>query len=53
MNARFVSIAELGGAPSVAVVIDVMRAFTVAAWAFARGAENVVLAGTLDDRNSH
>jgi 2-phosphosulfolactate phosphatase len=49
MNARFVSIAELGGAPSVAVVVDVMRAFTVAAWVFARGAEKVVLAGTLDD----
>ena len=37
MNARFVGIAELDRAPSVAVVVDVMRAFTVAAWAFARG----------------
>lgn len=49
MDARFVSIAELSEGPSVAVVIDVMRAFTVAAWAFARGAEKVVLAGTLDE----
>jgi 2-phosphosulfolactate phosphatase len=49
MEARFVGIAELAGAPSVAVVVDVMRAFTVAAWAFARGAEKVVLAATLDE----
>jgi 2-phosphosulfolactate phosphatase len=49
MDVRFVGIAELAGAPSVAVVVDVMRAFTVAAWAFARGAERVVLAGTLDE----
>jgi 2-phosphosulfolactate phosphatase len=49
MDARFVGIAELAGAPSVAVVVDVMRAFTVAAWVFARGAEKVVLAGTLDE----
>jgi 2-phosphosulfolactate phosphatase len=49
MDARFVRIAELAEAPSVAVVVDVMRAFTVAAWAFARGAEKIVLAGTLDE----
>jgi 2-phosphosulfolactate phosphatase len=49
MNARFLGIPELREAPSVAVVIDVMRAYTVAAWAFARGAEKIVLAGTLDD----
>jgi hypothetical protein len=49
MDARFVGIAELAGAPPVAVVVDVMRAFTVAAWAFARGAEKIVLAGTLDE----
>lgn len=49
MEARFVSIGELTEAPSVAVVVDVMRAFTVTAWAFARGAEKVVLAGTLDE----
>jgi 2-phosphosulfolactate phosphatase len=49
MDARFVGIAELAASPSVAVVVDVMRAFTVAAWAVARGAEKVVLAGTLDE----
>ena len=49
MDARFIGIAELTGAPSVAVVVDVMRAFTVAAWAFDRGAQKVVLAGTLDE----
>jgi 2-phosphosulfolactate phosphatase len=49
MDARFVGIAELAAAPSVAVVVDVMRAFTAAAWAFTRGAEKIVLAGTLDE----
>jgi 2-phosphosulfolactate phosphatase len=49
MDARFVGIAELAEVPSVAVVVDVMRAFTVAAWAFDRGAEKVVLAGSLDE----
>ncbi|MFH8786966.1 2-phosphosulfolactate phosphatase [Streptomyces roseoverticillatus] len=46
MNPRFVGIPELTEIPSVAVVIDVMRAFTVAAWAFARGAERIVLASS-------
>ncbi|WNF30960.1 2-phosphosulfolactate phosphatase [Streptomyces sp. C11-1] len=32
-----------------AVVVDVMRAFTVAAWAFGLGAEKIVLAGSLDE----
>ncbi len=49
MEARFLGAAELAEAPSVAVVVDVMRAFTVAAWAFARGAEKIVLAGSLDE----
>ncbi len=49
MNARFVGIPELREAPTVAVVVDVMRAFTVAAWAFAQGAEKIVLAESLDD----
>ncbi|WP_338059578.1 2-phosphosulfolactate phosphatase [Streptomyces deccanensis] len=49
MNSRFVGIPELLEVPSVAVVIDVMRAFTVAAWAFAQGAEKIVLAESLDD----
>lgn len=49
MDHHFVGIPELSGVPRVAVVIDVMRAFTVAAWAFARGAERIVLAGTVDE----
>ncbi|WUS28689.1 2-phosphosulfolactate phosphatase [Streptomyces sp. NBC_01255] len=49
MDARFVGIADLVEAPSVAVVIDVMRAYTVAAWAFAQGAEKIVLAESLDE----
>ncbi|WSJ90619.1 2-phosphosulfolactate phosphatase [Streptomyces sp. NBC_01304] len=49
MDSRFLGIPELAEAPSVAVVIDVMRAYTVAAWAFARGAEKIVLAETLDE----
>ncbi|WP_432489504.1 2-phosphosulfolactate phosphatase [Kineococcus sp. SYSU DK018] len=49
MDARFVGIADLAETPSVAVVVDVMRAYTVAAWAFARGADKIVLAESLDD----
>ncbi|WP_328459458.1 2-phosphosulfolactate phosphatase [Streptomyces sp. NBC_00448] len=49
MKARFLGIPDLAEVPSVAVVVDVMRAFTVAAWAFARGAEKIVLAGSLDE----
>lgn len=49
MDARFLGIAELAEVPPVAVVVDVMRAFTVAAWAFARGAERIVLAESLDE----
>ncbi|THA62621.1 2-phosphosulfolactate phosphatase [Streptomyces sp. A0958] len=49
MDARFLGIADLAAPPPVAVVVDVMRAYTVAAWAFARGAEKIVLAGSLDE----
>ncbi|MFI6277765.1 2-phosphosulfolactate phosphatase [Streptomyces sp. NPDC050988] len=49
MDTRFLGIADLVETPSVAVVVDVMRAFTVAAWAFAQGAERIVLAESLDD----
>ncbi|MFJ9638983.1 2-phosphosulfolactate phosphatase [Streptomyces sp. NPDC101178] len=49
MKAQFLGIPELTEVPSVAVVVDVMRACTVAAWAFARGAEKIVLAESLDE----
>ncbi|MEU4955418.1 2-phosphosulfolactate phosphatase [Streptomyces lavendulae] len=49
MDARFLGIPDLAETPSVAVVVDVMRAYTVAAWAFARGAEKIVLAGSLGE----
>ncbi|MFJ6352442.1 2-phosphosulfolactate phosphatase [Streptomyces sp. NPDC092046] len=49
MDHHFVGIPELTGVPRVAVVIDVMRAFTVAAWAFSRGVERIVLAETVDE----
>ncbi|MCA2222920.1 2-phosphosulfolactate phosphatase [Nonomuraea sp. NEAU-L178] len=49
MDTRFLGIPDLVEAPSVAVVVDVMRAFTVAAWAFAQGAEKIVLAESLDE----
>ncbi|MFJ8111795.1 2-phosphosulfolactate phosphatase [Streptomyces sp. NPDC096132] len=49
MEHRFVGIDELSGAPEAVVVVDVLRAFTTAAWAFAGGAERIVLAGTLDE----
>ncbi|MEW2069311.1 2-phosphosulfolactate phosphatase [Streptomyces sp. NPDC007346] len=49
MKTRFLGIPELVGVPPVAVVVDVMRAFTVAAWAFAQGAEKIVLAESPDE----
>ncbi|MFE2021538.1 2-phosphosulfolactate phosphatase [Streptomyces sp. NPDC059499] len=49
MDTRFLGIPDLVETPAVAVVVDVMRAFTVAAWAFAQGAEKIVLAESLDE----
>ncbi|MFI0895740.1 2-phosphosulfolactate phosphatase [Streptomyces sp. NPDC020983] len=49
MDSRFLGTAELDGTPAVAVVLDVMRAFTTAAWVFGRGAEKIVLAASLDE----
>ncbi|MEW2179327.1 2-phosphosulfolactate phosphatase [Streptomyces sp. NPDC005406] len=48
MDTHFLGIDDLAEVPSVAVVVDVMRAYTVAAWAFAQGAEKIVLAESLD-----
>jgi 2-phosphosulfolactate phosphatase len=53
VDTRFVGITGVTEVPSVAVVIDVMRAFTVTAWAFAQGAEKVVLAGSLKEALAH
>ncbi|MEU1514586.1 2-phosphosulfolactate phosphatase [Streptomyces sp. NPDC005811] len=53
MEQRFIGTAEWdgarSGAPEAVVVIDVLRAFTTASWAFARGAERIVLAGSLEE----
>ncbi len=39
-------------ATGTAVIIDVMRAFSTAAWAFASGAEQIVLVGTGDEAHA-
>ncbi|MFE9847116.1 2-phosphosulfolactate phosphatase [Streptomyces goshikiensis] len=49
MRTRFLGTHELAEVPPVAVVVDVMRAFAVAAWAFAQGAEKIVLAESPDE----
>ncbi|MER5546680.1 2-phosphosulfolactate phosphatase [Streptomyces sp. NPDC002589] len=49
MDSRVVGIHEVDGTEQVAVVIDVMRAFTTAAWAFHRGADKIVLAADEDE----
>ncbi|MFI9808414.1 2-phosphosulfolactate phosphatase [Streptomyces sp. NPDC052301] len=49
MRTEFTGIPGSPAAPEVAVVVDVMRAFTVAAWAFRRGAERIVLAATQEE----
>ncbi|MFY4723131.1 2-phosphosulfolactate phosphatase [Streptomyces sp. LaBMicrA B280] len=49
MRAVFTGIPDAPAAPDVAVVVDVMRAFTVAAAALRRGAERIVFAGTREE----
>ncbi|MEW2620396.1 2-phosphosulfolactate phosphatase [Streptomyces sp. NPDC048106] len=49
MQTVFTGISDAPAAPDIAVVIDVMRAFTVAASAFRRGAERIVFAGTREE----
>ncbi|NYV75472.1 2-phosphosulfolactate phosphatase, partial [Streptomyces sp. UH6] len=49
MDSRVTGIPGVDGTEKVAVVIDVMRAFTTAAWAFHRGADRIVLAADADE----
>ena len=49
MRAHYVSIAECDQVHGTAVVIDVLRAFSTAAWAFHLGVERIVLTADLDD----
>ncbi|MFF1308043.1 2-phosphosulfolactate phosphatase [Streptomyces sp. NPDC058307] len=49
MRSRFLGIPELTRTPAVAVVVDVLRAFTVAACAFDGGAEKIVLASSEEE----
>jgi 2-phosphosulfolactate phosphatase len=49
MQPTYTGIASAPASPDVAVVVDVMRAFTVAAWAFRRGAEKIVFTGTQEE----
>ena len=49
MRAHYVSIAECDQVHGTAVVIDVLRAFSTAAWAFHLGVERIVLTDDLDE----
>jgi 2-phosphosulfolactate phosphatase len=48
-GARFVARWELDGVAGVVVAVDVLRAFTTAAYAFAAGARRIHLAGTVEE----
>jgi 2-phosphosulfolactate phosphatase len=47
--ARHLARWELGGVDGAVVVVDVIRAFTTAAYAFGSGAEEIYLVGTVDE----
>ena len=49
MRAHYVSIAECHRVRGTAVVIDVLRAFSTAAWAFHLGIERIVLSDDIDE----
>ncbi len=46
---HYVTIAECASVHDTAVVIDVLRAFSTAAWAFELGAERIVLSDDVDE----
>jgi len=46
---RFLGTADAGGVTGAVVVVDVLRAFTTAAYAFAAGARHIYLVGGVDD----
>jgi 2-phosphosulfolactate phosphatase len=48
-EAVFVGIAECGQVEGTAVVVDVLRAYTTAAWAFHLGAERIILSDDVDE----
>ena len=48
-EAVYLSIAECGAVSGTAVVIDVLRAYTTAAWAFHLGVERIVLTDDVDE----
>jgi 2-phosphosulfolactate phosphatase len=48
-EAAYLSIAECGAVSGTAVVIDVLRAYTTAAWAFHLGVERIVLTEDVDE----
>ncbi len=49
MHIHYASLETCGSATGVAVVIDVIRAFTTAAYAFAAGAGEIMPVGTIED----
>ena len=49
MNARFLPRWEVGDVGGAVVVVDVLRAFTSAAYAFGSGARSIHLVGSIDD----
>jgi 2-phosphosulfolactate phosphatase len=49
VRVRTIGIEECASVDGPAVVLDVMRAFTVAAWAFERGAARIVLSNSEDE----
>ena len=49
MRVRTIGIEDCASIDGPAVVIDVMRAYTVAAWAFERGADRIVLSNSVEE----